>query len=84
MISRDKATEVAKQHLSDNPLPSSRYRWILAEPVQTDEGWIFEYSFECVEDIPPEEWECFGGAPGFIVYGDGLVRDLTFSEMPAS
>ena len=84
MISREDAIEIADHHLRDNPLPSSRHVWILKDPVETGEGWVFEYAFESTEDMPPHQWEGFGGAPGFLVDNDGLIRDLNGSEMPTA
>jgi hypothetical protein len=84
MVTREKAIEIARQHLADIPLPSSQYRWILAEPRQTSEGWIFDFRFECLEDPLPEDWDAMSGAPGFTVYNDGSVEDLTWHEYQSS
>ncbi|MCF7785672.1 MAG: hypothetical protein K9N47_06095 [Prosthecobacter sp.] len=84
MTSREEAIQAAKAHLSINPLPLSTYEWIESEPVETERGWIFEYTFKCVDDLPPEQWESFGGPPGFLVDRNLIVRNLTLAEMPGS
>ena len=75
----EQACEEARQHLAENPIPHHDYRWILAEPKKTTSGWLFDYSFECLLDIPPKSWEAVGGAPGFLVTENG-VRDVSWEE----
>lgn len=76
MKSKEEAIGIARKYLIDNPLPSPIYIWILPEPVRTDSGWYFEYTYKCLEDIPPEHWDGFGGARGFIVSDNGTVRNI--------
>jgi len=81
MVGKTEATEIARQYLVANPLPSTKYKWTVPDPVRTSNGWVFEYAYECLDDTPPDKWECFGGAPGFLVKEDGSVRDLEWREM---
>ena len=81
MIDRDKALALAKKHLAENPLPHEDYEWIMSEPLDVDRGWCFEYSFRCRRDLPEEEWEQFGGSPGFLIAKEsGVVMILNWEE----
>jgi hypothetical protein len=77
------ANAIAKQHLAENRLPHTDYRWRLTVGREFGDGWYFDYAFEPVRPIPEHEREQFGGAPGFIVLRDGTVRDVSWSEYSA-
>ena len=57
----------AQAHIDANPLWHSEYRYVLREPVELPEAWFFWYSYEHVGDLPPDRWEQFLGAAGFLV-----------------
>ena len=75
----EKALELARQHLSEEPLSHDDYRWKLPDGKQVRDGWYFDYTIECVHDWLPEQWDLFAGAPGFIVSDDG-VRVVSWAE----
>ena len=79
----EEAIALAKQHLVDNPLPHSDYRWRLTDGREVGDGWYFDYAFEPMRPIPEHELGYFGGAPGFIVRYDGTVRNVSWSEYSA-
>ena len=78
-LTYDQACDLAKKHLSEEPFPHKDYRWKLSNGKQVSDGWYFDYSFESVNDLPPDQWEGFGGAPGFIVSEQG-VRVVLWPE----
>lgn len=81
MIDIHQAKRIAQSHLADNPMNHPYYRWTVADPVEWEDGWYFDYSYECTKDIPPEELDGVGGAPGFFVRKtDGSVVDVSWSE----
>ena len=80
VISIDGAIALAQRHLDAKPLPSPEYVWVVPEPTRAVKGWVFEYEYKNKGGLPPEEWECFGGAPAFIVFDDSTIRDLDWGE----
>ena len=82
MIDYDRATAIATKHLDGVKIPDADYVWELKEGKETKDGWVFDYSYVNVKNLPPDEWEAFVGAPAFIVYKlNGAVRDLSWEEL---
>lgn len=81
MIDVHEAKRIAERHLAENPMDHPYYRWKVADSEEREDGWYFDYSFECSKDIPAEERDGVGGAPGFLVRkADGSVVDVSWSE----
>ncbi len=67
MIDKTEAISAAERYLAENPLPHEDYEWTTSEPIEVPEGWYFDFTIHCRLDLPEDEWEQFGGAPGFLV-----------------
>ena len=66
MTDKDKAILAAQRYLEENPLPHEDYAWTTPDPVETPDGWYFDFTIRCLLDLPEDAWEQFGGAPGFL------------------
>ena len=43
--------------------------------------WYFAYSYKHIGTLPEDQWEAFGGSPGFAVHkSSGEIRDLSWKE----
>ena len=77
-MTSDEATAVARRHLQANPFPEEGFRWALDPGTRVVDGWYFDYRFERAQgsgDLP-----LYAGAKGFIVLGDGGVRNVSWPE----
>lgn len=79
----NQAKTIAKDYLTSHPIGHPDYVWIVGEPRETALGWYFDFRYECLLDLPPENREMFGGAPGFIVRPDRTVQVVGWDEWPA-
>ena len=82
MKNQEEIKKIARQHLIENPFPHSDYEWTLnGNLIELGNEYYFEYSFRHKNDLPPDKWEMFGGAPGFCVNKiSGKVRDIRWDE----
>jgi hypothetical protein len=81
MIALDQAMTIAEQHVIAQPHLHPDYRLALGPMRNVPAGWYFGYEMRCLRDIPPDEQERFGGAPGFIVHrDDGRVEVIGWGE----
>jgi len=75
------AIRIAVQYLDENPLDHPSYEWELRDWAERDDDWLFQFCYRAKTDIPPEQWEQFGGAPAFVVSKtDGSIRILSWDE----
>jgi len=80
-MNETEAKRIAQRYLSDNPLDRPDYEWELRECVEKPDVWLFPLCFRCKKDVPPEEWESFGGAPAFTVdKTDCTVKVISWAE----
>ena len=70
-IAKEQALHIAKNHIARASLGHPDYRLVFDLSGQIGDEWLFAYRIECLKDIPPDEWERFAGAGGFIVSSDG-------------
>jgi hypothetical protein len=79
------ASQVVAQQNQETSLPAAYY-WVVAEPVEYDEVWYFDHTFDHREGRLAEEPLLLGGAPGFIVSkSTGLIKTIswgTLAELP--
>lgn len=84
IMTRRDAIQHASEHLSQIPPPGPNYRWIHGEPRELTDFWYFDYKFEHVGALSPEDWDQFGGSPGFVVSKlDGQAVPLSWEEYRA-
>jgi hypothetical protein len=76
-VTKERALQIAVNHIAGASLEHPDYRLVFDLSGQVGDAWLFAYRIECLKDIPPEEWERFAGAGGFIVSSSGQVRDLS-------
>jgi hypothetical protein len=80
-IAFEQANELAKQYLEQHPLDHPDYAWVLTEGRACKTGWYFDFQFKCRKAIPEDQWEAFGGAPGFVVSStDGKIRAVSAAD----
>ena len=80
-MNKTKAIRIARRYLNENPLKHPDYEWELRDWTERADDWLFPFCYRPKKDIPPDEWEVFGGAPAFVVSKtDGSVRVLTWDE----
>ena len=77
MTDKDAALRMAAAHVAGVPLEHPHYRLGFELSGTIDDGWLFAYRLDCVQDIPEEEQECFAGAAGFIVSARGDLCELS-------
>jgi hypothetical protein len=77
VISRDEAFQKAVRHAASGSLGHPDYFLECEFRREVEDGWLFEYQIRCRRDIPPEDWERFAGAAGFVVSTTGQIRDLS-------
>lgn len=79
-MNKDEAIKIAQGHIDkmnvNNPYKDTMV-WILKEPIKTELGFYFNYTFDLTDPNNPIG---FGGAPGFVVNNDGKVIDLSLGE----
>ena len=76
-VTKERALQIAQSHIAEASLGHPDYRLVFDISGQVGDEWLFAYRIECLKDIPPEEWERFAGAGGFIVSPSGQVRDIS-------
>lgn len=63
------------------PLPVA-YHWVVKEPVEYEEGWYFNHSFDHRQGRLAEEPLLLAGAPGFLISKiTGSVTTLSWGEL---
>lgn len=80
-IGHEKAKQLAKRYLEQNPLQHPDYVWTLPEGRECKTGWYFDFTFKCLKNIPENEWEGVAAAFGFVVnQSNGQIRCISASE----
>ena len=80
-MNESEAIRIAVRYLDENPLGHPEYEWELLDWTERDDDWLFPFCYRAKKDIPPEQWEQFGGAPAFVVSKtNGSVRVLSWDE----
>lgn len=75
------ARKKAAEYLAANPLENPDYSWVLSDSVDVGDSWYFDYSYEHNSDLPQDQWDAFGGAPGFFIDKvTGAIRDVSWEE----
>ncbi|MBF0274728.1 MAG: hypothetical protein HQK84_05805 [Nitrospinae bacterium] len=72
----------ASAYLARHPIGHEDYEWVTVEPRRVEGGWYFDFEYRCLQNVPKEQWEVLGGAPGFIVSEKGTVREVGWDELP--
>ena len=67
----------AQAHLDAHPLWHPEYRYVLREGHELPHGWYFPYAYEHVGGLPPDQWEQFLGAAGFVVCRETGAVEVT-------
>ena len=77
----EQAIKKAEEYLSAHPIEHPDYIWVTPEPKDFGDRWYFDYELEHKGALPPDQWDEFGGAPGFCVFKNtGAVADVTWDE----
>jgi hypothetical protein len=80
-MNETEAIRIAERYLNENPLDHPDYEWELRDWKERADDWLFPFCYRPKKDMPPDEWEAFGGAPAFVVSKtDGSVRVLSWDE----
>lgn len=84
-MTKEQAIAIARQQVAANnqtiPLPDPYY-WIVKEPVEYEQEWYFDHSFDHRQGRLAEEPLLMGGAPGFLISkSTGLVTTLSWGEL---
>lgn len=81
MIDREKASDIADEHVASLKEPANGYRVTRRDPIKVETGWYFDYGVVCELDIPEEDQEKFAGAFGFVVDNrSGFVSEVSHSQ----
>ena len=81
MIDREKASEIADEHIVSMGEPANGYRFKRGDPINVDTDWYFDLIVVCDLDIPEQEQEKFAGAFGFVVNKkSGVVSGVSYSQ----
>ena len=83
-MNAEEAKAIAGAYLSKLPLEHDDYEWVVVEPRPVADGWYFNFEYRCRRDVPKEQWEVFGGAPGFVAGWDGTVRVVGWDALPGN
>jgi hypothetical protein len=86
MKNKKEIIEIAKKHLIENPFPHGDYDWIFKQEfIELENEVYFDYTFNHKKNLPFDQWEMFGGAPGFCLNKfTGKVRDIGRDEFQES
>jgi hypothetical protein len=75
MIERQEAERIADRFVESLARPAEGYRFSRSDPVEVEQGWYFDYLILCELNIPEEDKEQFGGAPGFVI--DTVIGEVS-------
>lgn len=84
-VTKEQAIAIARHVVAAKnqtaPLPAA-YHWVVQEPVEYDEGWYFDHSFDHRQGRLDEEPLLMGGAPGFIIWkSTGSVTTVSWGDL---
>jgi hypothetical protein len=80
-MNAEQAKAIAREYLAQHPIEHDDYEWVVVEPRRVADGWYFKFKCRCHRDLPEDQWEVFGGAPGFIAGWEGTVRVVGWDEL---
>ncbi len=80
-MNKSEAHKKAVEYLAANPIGDPDYSWVATDPVDVVDGWYFDYKFQHDGDLPQDQWESFGGAPGFLIDKvTEAIHDMSWEE----
>jgi hypothetical protein len=74
---------VAQKNLATESALPHPYCWVVSPPVEHEEGWYFDYTFDHRFGRLADEPLLIGGAPGYLVSkSTQQIRPISWGELP--